>query len=139
MRRLGEPAEDRSGGHPRFLHRPRQPRVQHHFDGRRSAQLEFVDGRLEGRSIRSQLNFNEDREIAIFFGCLGMFMYLFRGETANRTRHYQAVGHGSLRLVPVDLHVARGATRRHDLRAVIAIQIHDGQIFGVHPLRRRAR
>jgi hypothetical protein len=25
---------------------------------------------------------------AIFFGCLGMFMYLFRGEMANRTLHY---------------------------------------------------
>ena len=26
--------------------------------------------------------------LAIFFGCLGMFMYLFRGEMANRTLHY---------------------------------------------------
>jgi hypothetical protein len=71
-----------------------------YFDGRRRASLEFVDGRLGGRSIRSVLNFAEDREIfaavfqyfylrlAIFFGCLGMFMYLFRGEMANRTLHY---------------------------------------------------
>jgi hypothetical protein len=71
-----------------------------YFDGRRRASLEFVDGKLEGRSTRSMLNFAEDREIfagifqyfylrlAIFFGCLGMFMYLFRGEMANRTLHY---------------------------------------------------
>jgi hypothetical protein len=26
--------------------------------------------------------------LAIFFGCLGMFMYLFHGEMANRTLHY---------------------------------------------------
>ena len=46
------------------------------------------------------LNFEEDRTIfagifqffylrlAIFFGCLGMFMYLFSGEMSNRTLHY---------------------------------------------------
>jgi ABC-type transport system involved in multi-copper enzyme maturation permease subunit len=46
------------------------------------------------------LNFEEDRAIfaavfqyfylrlAIFFGCLGMFMYLFSGEMSNRTLHY---------------------------------------------------
>jgi hypothetical protein len=71
-----------------------------YFDGRRQARLEFVDGRLQGRSIRSLLDFEEDRAIfagifqyfylrlAIFFGCLGMFMYSFRGEMANRTLHY---------------------------------------------------
>ena len=26
--------------------------------------------------------------LAIFFGCLGMFMYLFTGEMSNRTLHY---------------------------------------------------
>ncbi len=71
-----------------------------YFDGRRQARLEFVDGRLASRSVRSVLDFEEDRAIfagvfqyfylrlAIFFGCLGMFMYLFRGEMANRTLHY---------------------------------------------------
>jgi hypothetical protein len=46
------------------------------------------------------LNFEEDRAVlagifqyfylrlAIFFGCLGMFMYLFSGEMSNRTLHY---------------------------------------------------
>ena len=60
----------------------------------------FVDGKLESSDIDSLLNFEEDRMIfagifqffylrlAIFFGCLGMFMYLFRGEMSNRTLHY---------------------------------------------------
>ena len=61
---------------------------------------EFVDGKLESSHINRLLNFEEDRMIfagvfqyfylrlAIFFGCLGMFMYLFRGEMSNRTLHY---------------------------------------------------
>jgi len=71
-----------------------------YFDGRREASLLFVDGKLESRGIAPLLNFEEDRTIfagilqffylrlAIFFGCLGMFMYLFRGEMSNRTLHY---------------------------------------------------
>jgi hypothetical protein len=69
-------------------------------DGRRVAQLHFVDARLDSMSIEPLLNFEEDRMIfagifqyfylrlAIFFGCLGMFMYLFSGEMSNRTLHY---------------------------------------------------
>ena len=71
-----------------------------YFDGRREARLHFADGKLEGRDINTLLNFEEDRVIfaaifqyfylrlAIFFGCLGIFMYLFRGEMANRTLHF---------------------------------------------------
>jgi hypothetical protein len=71
-----------------------------YFDGRRQAYLVFVDGRLESWNVNRLLDFEEDRAIfagifqffylrlAIFFGCLGMFMYLFRGEMANRTLHY---------------------------------------------------
>jgi F5/8 type C domain len=71
-----------------------------YFDGRREARLMFVDGKLESRNVDRLLNFEEDRMIfagifqffylrlAIFFGCLGMFMYLFHGEMANRTLHY---------------------------------------------------
>jgi hypothetical protein len=71
-----------------------------YFDGRRQAELQFTDGRLEHRDVFRVLNFDEDRGIfsgvfrffylrlAVFFGCLGMFMYLFRGEMANRTLHY---------------------------------------------------
>lgn len=71
-----------------------------YFDGRRQATLNFTEGRLESRNIEPVLDFEEDRAVfagifqyfylrlAIFFGCLGMFMYLFRGEMANRTLHY---------------------------------------------------
>jgi hypothetical protein len=71
-----------------------------YFDGRRQARLLFVDGALERRDIGRVLDFEEDRAIfagifqyfylrlAIFFGCLGIFMYLFRGEMSNRTLHF---------------------------------------------------
>ncbi len=71
-----------------------------YFDGRREARLLFVDGTLDSRNIEPVLNLEEDRTIfagifqyfylrlAIFFGCLGMFMYLFSGEMSNRTLHY---------------------------------------------------
>jgi hypothetical protein len=71
-----------------------------YFDGRREARLTFLDGRLQGRNINRLLDFEEDRmvfagifqyfylRLAIFFGCLGIFMYLFRGEMSNRTLHF---------------------------------------------------
>jgi ABC-type transport system involved in multi-copper enzyme maturation permease subunit len=81
-----------------------EERTEHHelvyFDGRREARLYFDDGKLEGRRINRLLDFEEDRvvfagifqyfylRLAIFFGCLGIFMYLFRGEMANRTLHF---------------------------------------------------
>jgi hypothetical protein len=71
-----------------------------YFDGRREARFLFVEGTLQRREIRRVLDFEEDRMIfagifqyfylrlAIFFGCLGIFMYLFRGEMSNRTLHF---------------------------------------------------
>jgi hypothetical protein len=71
-----------------------------YFDGRRSARLLFVDDTLERRDINRLLDFEEDRQIfagifqyfylrlAIFFGCLGIFMNLFRAEMSNRTLHF---------------------------------------------------
>jgi hypothetical protein len=71
-----------------------------YFDGRREARLQFTDGILASRYIRLLLNFEEDRQIfagvfqffylrlAIFFGCLGIFMNLFRGEMLDRTLHF---------------------------------------------------
>jgi hypothetical protein len=71
-----------------------------YYDGRREARLMFVDGVLDSRNVRPVADFEEDRmvfagifqyfylRLAIFFGCLGMFMYLFHGEMANRTLHY---------------------------------------------------
>jgi hypothetical protein len=71
-----------------------------YFDGRRSARLLFVGGKLQRRDIQRVLDFEEDRSIfaaifqqfylrlAIFFGCLGIFMNLFRAEMSNRTLHF---------------------------------------------------
>ena len=71
-----------------------------YFDGRRVTRLMFVDGKLDSWNTAPLLNFEEDRAIfagifqyfylrlAVFFGCLGIFMYLFRGEMSNRTLHF---------------------------------------------------
>ena len=71
-----------------------------YFDGRREARLTFVDGKLNSQGSDHPLRLDEDRAIfagifqyfylrlAIFFGCLGMFMFLFSGEMSNRTLHY---------------------------------------------------
>ena len=71
-----------------------------YFDGRRVSRFLFVDGKVERRDIRRLLDFEGDRmvfagifqyfylRLAIFFGCLGIFMYLFRGEMSNRTLHF---------------------------------------------------
>ena len=83
-----------------FVEERTEYRTTVYFDGRREARLQFVDGKLEGRNINRLLDFEEDRMIfagifqyfylrlAIFFGCLGIFMYLFRGEMSNRTLHF---------------------------------------------------
>jgi hypothetical protein len=71
-----------------------------YFDGRREARLNFSDGKLQNVSMNRLLDFEEDRAIfagifqyfylrlAIFFGCLGIFMNLFRAEMSNRTLHF---------------------------------------------------
>ena len=71
-----------------------------YFDGRRVAHILFVDGKVDSSQLEPLLNFEEDRTVfaavfqyfylrlAVFFGCLGMFMYLFSGEMSNRTLHY---------------------------------------------------
>ena len=83
-----------------FVEERTEYRDIHYFDGRREARLLFEDGKLLRRDIYRLLDFEEDRAIfagifqyfylrlAIFFGCLGIFMYLFRGEMSNRTLHF---------------------------------------------------
>jgi F5/8 type C domain len=84
----------------RFVDERTEYRQLTYFDGRREARFTFADGKLEGRNVHLLLDFEEDRAIfagifqyfylrlAIFFGCLGIFMYLFRGEMSNRTLHF---------------------------------------------------
>jgi hypothetical protein len=69
-------------------------------DGKREARLEFSDGKLVSKDIRPLLSLEEDRRIfagvfqffylrlAIFFGCLGIFINLFRGELLDKTLHF---------------------------------------------------
>jgi ABC-type transport system involved in multi-copper enzyme maturation permease subunit len=71
-----------------------------YFDGRREAVLQFTNGKLVAKSIQPLMNFEEDQQIfagvfqffylrlAIFFGCLGIFMNLFRGEMLDKTLHF---------------------------------------------------
>ena len=89
-----------SSSSPGFVDERTAYRELVYFDGRREATFLFADGKLERKNIQRLLDFEEDRMIfagifqyfylrlAIFFGCLGIFMYLFRGEMSNRTLHF---------------------------------------------------
>ncbi len=81
----------------------RQPddiREMTYFDGQRVADIRFVNGILQEKHLRPSKNLEEDRTIfagifqyfylrlAIFFGCLGIFMNLFRGEMLDKTLHF---------------------------------------------------
>jgi ABC-type transport system involved in multi-copper enzyme maturation permease subunit len=84
----------------RFIDEITVVRTMHFSDGRREATFEFEDGKLVSKKINMLMNFEEDRQIfagifqyfylrlAIFFGCLGIFMNLFRGEMLDRTLHF---------------------------------------------------
>lgn len=107
----GKPGEDREGSIRRWRQREeggrevsesREVRTRRmiYFDGRRRAVLWFEDGVLRSRNVYEILNFSEDREVyagvfqyfylrlAIFFGCLGIFLNLFRGEMMDKTLHF---------------------------------------------------
>jgi len=83
-----------------FVEERTEYRQMVYFDGRRRARITFADGKLEGRDTDRLLDFEDDRTVfagifqyfylrlAIFFGCLGIFMNLFRAEMSNRTLHF---------------------------------------------------
>lgn len=93
--KLGEPAE-------RFTRRSR--RARHEFLVYSSAQMDIVvhvtDGEVTGVSRREGCNLTKDSlvfagvfqffylRLAIFFGCLGVFMNLFRGEILDKSLHF---------------------------------------------------
>ncbi len=102
--RAGKPIFDRS-------YRPRQNRngedaeepqrrYMMYFDGASRWHLNFEAGILQNKSSHPLLNLEEDRHVfagifqyfylrlAIFFGCLGIFMNLFRGEMLDKTLHF---------------------------------------------------
>lgn len=69
-------------------------------DGEHALYIEFVDRKVEGVSIGEVNNLGRDSTVfaavfqffflrlAIFFGCLGVFMNLFRGEVLDRSLHF---------------------------------------------------
>ncbi|MBZ5496995.1 MAG: discoidin domain-containing protein [Acidobacteriia bacterium] len=84
----------------KFVDERTSHRMLIYFDGRREARLEFAYNKLASSDLGPLLNFEEDRQVfagvfqffylrlAIFFGCLGIFMNLFRGEMLDKTLHY---------------------------------------------------
>lgn len=114
LKRLGDPADDNEwnrrkykesrgpNGQRRYEEQPELERHRHmvYSDGQRRVNLHFVNGMLESKNVRDLGNFEEDRSIyaavfqyfylrlAIFFGCLGIFMNLFRGEMLDKTLHF---------------------------------------------------
>jgi ABC-type transport system involved in multi-copper enzyme maturation permease subunit len=70
------------------------------FDGRRRADLTFRNDLLESFRTRPLASLDEDRQVfagvfqffflrvAVFFGCLGIFLNLFRGEMLDKTLHF---------------------------------------------------
>ena len=75
-------------------------RYMMYFDGRRRWDLNFEAGILHAKRGHTLIDFEEDRgvlaavfqqfylRLAVFFGCLGIFMNLFRGEMLDKTLHF---------------------------------------------------
>ncbi len=69
-------------------------------DGAKSWELRFTDGLLSSKSPRNAADLNQNiiafagvfqyffLRLAIFFGCVGIFMNLFRGELLDQSLHY---------------------------------------------------
>jgi hypothetical protein len=108
LKRAGEPINNstnrrvvrgKSGKRDRIEDEPER-RYMMYFDGQNRVDLNFEAGILQRKRIRPILNFEEDRTVfagvfqyfylrlAIFFGCLGIFMNLFRGEMLDKTLHF---------------------------------------------------
>jgi len=94
--RLGKPVNDFA-----FDRRAKQDRALvrrvNYFDGSRILVLTFANGVLESKRVRTLVNLEEDRAVfamvfqnfylrlAVFFGCLGIFVNLFRGKMMDKT------------------------------------------------------
>ena len=98
LARAGKPLSDR-----RWKRRHEDAgeyRVLAFFDGARRIDLSFKNGVLDSKDVQPLANFEEDRAVfagmfqlfylrlAVFFGCLGIFMNLFRGEMMAKTLHF---------------------------------------------------
>ncbi len=97
--RLGKPASDFAFDRRAKRNRALVRRVEY-FDGSRRVTLTFSNGVLESRRVRTIVNLDEDRAVfamvfqnfylrlAVFFGCLGIFVNLFRGKMMDKTLHF---------------------------------------------------
>jgi ABC-type transport system involved in multi-copper enzyme maturation permease subunit len=72
----------------------------HYSDGVNDLFLDLADGKVESVDLRPAFNLGEDTvvfagvfqffylRLAVFFGCLGIFMNLFRGEILDKSLHF---------------------------------------------------
>lgn len=72
----------------------------HYSDGSNDLLVDLADGRVESAEVRPAFNLGEDTivfagvfqffylRLAVFFGCLGIFMNLFRGEILDKSLHF---------------------------------------------------
>ena len=72
----------------------------HYSDGQNDLYLSMADGRVQSVSIHEAHDLGEDvimfagvfqfffLRLAVFFGCLGIFMNLFRGEVLDKSLHF---------------------------------------------------
>jgi ABC-type transport system involved in multi-copper enzyme maturation permease subunit len=72
----------------------------HYSDGTNDLYLELIDGKVESVHLHEGYNLSEESvlfagvfqffylRLAVFFGCLGIFMNLFRGEILDRSLHF---------------------------------------------------
>ena len=75
-------------------------RSMSYFDGVKRVNFEFENGKLTRIGKNTLMTFEEDRKVfagvfqyfylrlAIFFGCLGIFINLFRGEMLDKSLHF---------------------------------------------------
>jgi hypothetical protein len=93
-------AADPDNAEERRRSRRVEERYLMYFDGQRRADLTFRDDALREIRLNPILNLDQDRQafagvfqyfylrLAIFFGCLGIFLNLFRGEMLDKTLHF---------------------------------------------------
>jgi ABC-type transport system involved in multi-copper enzyme maturation permease subunit len=97
-----EPISDRTTPARTFDNGRERPerRVMTYFDGRTRWTLRFESGELTRKTSSVLIDLEDDRTVyagifqffylrlAVFFGCLGIFMNLFRGEMLDKTLHF---------------------------------------------------
>lgn len=102
--RLGPPSSTRKMNVQRYNDDGEKVTVEkedlRYYGSHRSLILELQNGVLKGRISRSRFTFEQNKyafagvfqfffiRLAVFFGCLGIFMNLFRGEMLDKSLHY---------------------------------------------------